>query len=158
LVASGYPPSGAGEHAPVIRGKAAAALDTRASHDPPPGEEAICGSPWDKTPAAQEFPAFVIIGNDPLWVLSCRLSAFFWCSAARLSANRKDQLGNFMRLDSDIVRLEAVPAAIGDGWRVFIEWVSGRIQYINGFETLPDAENWIETSARNWISSSRNQL
>jgi hypothetical protein len=75
-----------------------------------------------------------------------------------LSANPKDQLGNFMRLDSDIVRLEAVPAAIGDGWRVFIEWVSGRIQYINGFETLPDAENWIETSARNWISRSRNQL
>jgi hypothetical protein len=49
-------PSFAGERAPVIRGKAPAALDTRATHDPPPGEEAICGSPWDKTPAAQEFP------------------------------------------------------------------------------------------------------
>jgi hypothetical protein len=26
--------------------------------------------------------------------------------------------------------LKAVPAQAGDGWRVFIQWTSGQIQYI----------------------------
>ena len=63
-----------------------------------------------------------------------------------------------MHWGNEIVRLEAVQTRVGGGWRIFIEWVNGRIQFISGFETLPDAENWIETSARNWISSSRDQL
>jgi hypothetical protein len=28
--------------------------------------------------------------------------------------------------------LKAVPAQAGDGWRVFIQWTSGQIQYISG--------------------------
>jgi hypothetical protein len=58
----------------------------------------------------------------------------------------------------DIVALEAVPAQVGDGWRIFIQWVSGRVQYISGFDSLQDAENWIKTEAHNWVSSARNQL
>ena len=58
----------------------------------------------------------------------------------------------------EIVALEAVPAQVGDGWRIFIQWVSGRIQYISGFESLQDAENWIKNDAHNWVSSARNQL
>jgi hypothetical protein len=63
-----------------------------------------------------------------------------------------------MSWGNEILSLEAVPTLAGDGWRVSIEWVSGRIQYISGFETLLDAEIWIETSARNWISNARNRL
>ena len=43
----------------------------------------------------------------------------------------------------DITTLQAVPTQAGDAWRIFIEWASGRIQYISGFESLQDAENWI---------------
>jgi hypothetical protein len=39
-----------------------------------------------------------------------------------------------------------------------IEWVSGRIQYISWFDTLQDAEDWIENNARSWVSSARNRL
>ena len=34
--------------------------------------------------------------------------------------------------------LKAVPAQAGNGWRVFIQWASGRIQYISGFESLQE--------------------
>ena len=44
--------------------------------------------------------------------------------------------------------LKAVPAQAGNGWRVFIQWASGRIQYISGFESLQDAEHWIATEAQ----------
>jgi hypothetical protein len=54
--------------------------------------------------------------------------------------------------------LEAVPAQAGDGWRIFIQWASGRTQYINGFESLKDAENWIATKAQDWVSAVNAQL
>jgi hypothetical protein len=31
----------------------------------------------------------------------------------------------------------------GEGWRVFIQWVSDRMQYVSGFASRQDAENWI---------------
>ena len=58
----------------------------------------------------------------------------------------------------EIVALEAVPAQVGDGWRIFIQWVSGRIQYISGFESLQDAENWIKNEARSWLRALETQL
>jgi hypothetical protein len=54
--------------------------------------------------------------------------------------------------------LKAVPAQAGNGWRVFIQWASGRIQYISGFESLQDAENWIATEAQNWLNALKTQL
>jgi len=54
--------------------------------------------------------------------------------------------------------LKAVPAQAGDGWRVFIQLASGRIQYISGFESLQDAENWIATEAQNWLNALNAQL
>jgi len=57
-----------------------------------------------------------------------------------------------------ILTLQAVPTPVGDGWRILIEWVSGRIQYISGFETIQDAESWIEKNARTWILKARDRL
>ena len=54
--------------------------------------------------------------------------------------------------------LKAVPAQAGMGWRVFIQWASGRIQYISGFESLQDAEHWIATEAQNWLNALNAQL
>jgi hypothetical protein len=66
---------------------------------------------------------------------------------------------DFMNWGNEIVTLEAVPTRVGDGWRILIEWVSGRIQYIiSWFDTLQDAEDWIENNARSWVSSARNRL
>src|SRR5262245_2784916 len=48
---------------------------------------------------------------------------------------------------SEITMLKAVPAQAGDGWRVFIQRASGRIQYISDFESLQDAENWIASGS-----------
>ena len=59
---------------------------------------------------------------------------------------------------SEITTLEAVPAQAGDGWRIFIQWASGRIQYISGFESLQDAENWIANEAQNWLHALKTQL
>ena len=59
---------------------------------------------------------------------------------------------------SEITMLKAVPAQAGDGWRVFIQWASGRIQYISGFESLQDAENWIASEAQNWLNALDTQL
>jgi hypothetical protein len=42
-------------------------------------------------------------------------------------------------LGSEITALEAVPAQAGDGFRILIQWASGRIQYVSGFESLQDA-------------------
>lgn len=39
---------------------------------------------------------------------------------------------------NEITTLKAVPAEVGDGWRIFIQWASGRMQYISGFESLDD--------------------
>jgi hypothetical protein len=65
---------------------------------------------------------------------------------------------DFMNWGNEIVTLEAVPARVGDGWRILIELVSGRIQYVSWFDTLRDAEDWIENNARSWVSSARNRL
>lgn len=64
----------------------------------------------------------------------------------------------FMNWGSEVVTLQAVPTPVGDGWRILIEWVSGRIQYISGFETIQDAESWIEKNARTWILNTRHRL
>jgi len=54
---------------------------------------------------------------------------------------------------SEMTILKAVPAQAGNGWRVFIQWASGRIQYISGFESLQDAEHWIAADAQNWLNA-----
>jgi hypothetical protein len=59
---------------------------------------------------------------------------------------------------SEITILKAVPAQAGNGWRVFIQWASGRIQYISGFESLQDAEHWIAAEAQNWLDALDTQL
>ena len=59
---------------------------------------------------------------------------------------------------NEITTLKAVPAEVGDGWRIFIQWVSGRMQYISGFESLDDAENWIKNEAQGWLRALENQL
>jgi hypothetical protein len=63
-----------------------------------------------------------------------------------------------MEWGSEITRLEAVPAQAGDGARILIQWASGRIQYISGFESLQDAENWIANEAQNWLNALNTQL
>ena len=54
--------------------------------------------------------------------------------------------------------LKAVPAQAGNGWRVFIQWASGRIQFISGFESLQVAELWTATEAGNWLNALNTQL
>jgi hypothetical protein len=49
---------------------------------------------------------------------------------------------------NEITTLKAVPAEVGDGWRIFIQWASGRMQYISGFESKDDAQNWIKNEAQ----------
>jgi hypothetical protein len=65
---------------------------------------------------------------------------------------------HFMNWGSEVLTLQTVPTPVGDGWRILIEWVSGRIQYISGFETIQDAESWIENNARTWILNARHRL
>ena len=59
---------------------------------------------------------------------------------------------------SEITTLEALPSQAGNGARILIQWASGRIQYISGFESLQDAENWIANEAQNWLSALNTQL
>jgi hypothetical protein len=59
---------------------------------------------------------------------------------------------------SEITILKAVPAQAGNGWRVFIQWASGQIQYVSGFESLEDAENWIASEAESWFNALNTQL
>ena len=59
---------------------------------------------------------------------------------------------------AEITKLEAVPSQAGEGARILIQWASGRIQYISGFESLQDAENWIATEAQNWLNALNAQL
>jgi hypothetical protein len=61
-------------------------------------------------------------------------------------------------LGKEIITLEVVPAQVGNGWRVFIEWASGRMQYISGFECLQDAEDWIKNEAQGWLRALETQL
>jgi len=56
-----------------------------------------------------------------------------------------------MRLRDGLAPLEAVPSPTGDGWRVFIQWVSGRMQYVSGFESLQEAEKWITNESEGWL-------
>jgi hypothetical protein len=58
----------------------------------------------------------------------------------------------------EIITLEVVPAQVGNGWCVFIQWANGRMQYISGFECLQDAENWIKNEARSWLRALETQL
>jgi hypothetical protein len=60
--------------------------------------------------------------------------------------------------DSEIETLEAVPTQVGNGWRILIQWASGRTQYINGFESLQDAEDWISNEAHRWLRAQENSL
>jgi hypothetical protein len=80
------------------------------------------------------------------------------CGIFKLAIRRMAMHCDFMNWGNEIVTLEAVPTRVGDGWRILIEWVSGRIQYISWFDTLQDAEDWIENNARSWVSSARNRL
>jgi hypothetical protein len=64
----------------------------------------------------------------------------------------------FVGWGSEITALEAVPAQVGDGWRIFIQWASGRIQYISGFESLQEAENWIRDEAQDWLRALDTEL
>jgi hypothetical protein len=59
---------------------------------------------------------------------------------------------------AEITKLEAVPSQAGEGARILIQWASGQIQYISGFESLQDAEHWIATEARNWLNALNTQL
>jgi len=59
---------------------------------------------------------------------------------------------------SEITTLEALPSQAGNGARILIQWASGRIQYISGFESLQDAENWVANEAQNWLSALNTQL
>jgi hypothetical protein len=56
-----------------------------------------------------------------------------------------------MRLTDMLAALEAVPTPAGDGWRVFIQWVNGRMQYVSGFESLQEAEDWIMNESEHWL-------
>jgi hypothetical protein len=58
----------------------------------------------------------------------------------------------------EIKTLEAVPTQVGDGWRILIQWVSGRTQYVSGFESLQDAENWINSEAQRWLRAQETPL
>ena len=55
------------------------------------------------------------------------------------------------RLTNRLAALEAVPSPTGDGWRVFIQWVNGRMQYVSGFESLQEAEKWITNESEGWL-------
>jgi len=56
-----------------------------------------------------------------------------------------------MRLTDRLAALEAVPSPAGEGWRVFIQWVGGRMQYVSGFESLQEAEKWITNESEGWL-------
>src|SRR5262249_42874358 len=65
-----------------------------------------------------------------------------------ISAAKPELSPHQMGRGSEITMLKAVPAQAGNGWRVFIQWASGRIQYISGFESLQDAELGAELAER----------
>ena len=75
-----------------------------------------------------------------------------------ISAAKPELSPHQMGRGSEITMLKAVPAQAGNGWRVFIQWASGRIQYISGFESLQDAEHWIAAEAQNWLNALDTQL
>jgi hypothetical protein len=53
---------------------------------------------------------------------------------------------SLMRLKDRLAALEVVPSPAGEGWRVLIQWVSGRMQYVSGFASRQDAEIGLRTS------------
>ena len=81
----------------------------------------------------------------------------FHCAHPTSAANTGPITG-WMGWGSEITMLKAVPAQAGNGWRVFIQWTSGQIQYVSGFESLQDAENWIASEAKNWLNALNTQL
>jgi hypothetical protein len=80
--------------------------------------------------------------------------------------DRAPQRGAAFALTRDCLRARpaenglpgAIPAQVGDGWRVFIHWASGRIQYISGFVSVQDAEEWIASEAHSWLNALDTQL
>ena len=56
-----------------------------------------------------------------------------------------------MRLTDMLATLEAVPSPACEGWRVLIQWVNGRMQYVSGFESLQEAEKWITNESEGWL-------
>ena len=53
---------------------------------------------------------------------------------------------------------KTVPGATMENWRIQIQWASGRAQYVNGFETLHEAEMWIKTDAGSWLDALQSRL
>ena len=66
-----------------------------------------------------------------------------------------------MNWGNEIVALECIPTRVGDGWRILIEWVGGRIQYISLGSTISQdsrLEDRIENNTRGWVWSAPNCL
>ncbi|MDP2410314.1 MAG: hypothetical protein Q8M26_08510 [Pseudolabrys sp.] len=56
-----------------------------------------------------------------------------------------------MNTNPAALTLEIVFLPIGNGWRVRIS-DGNHLQFISGFETQSDAEQWVRTSARAWLA------
>jgi hypothetical protein len=63
-----------------------------------------------------------------------------------------------MSWDDDVSTLKAVRSRAGKGWRVFIQWTGGPIQYVNGFDSSQDAETWIKEKAEEWLRKLKAKL
>jgi hypothetical protein len=55
------------------------------------------------------------------------------------------------------VKFEIVPTKTGHGWRVLVQ-KPGQIQYICGFETETDADNWIRSESSGWLKALQAKL
>ena len=53
--------------------------------------------------------------------------------------------------EDDGVKFSVVPAGARRGWRVQIRFGEERIQYIYGFDSPFDANEWIEREADEWM-------
>ncbi len=51
------------------------------------------------------------------------------------------------------VEYRSLPAGPNGGWRVQIRFGVDHIQYIYGFDTEFEANEWIEREANNWMKS-----
>jgi hypothetical protein len=57
-----------------------------------------------------------------------------------------------MDRENDCVAFSVVPAGHKRGWRVQIRFGGEHIQYIYGFDSLFDAQEWIEREADGWMN------
>jgi len=46
---------------------------------------------------------------------------------------------------------EVVPSKAGAGWNVMIQLRSDRVQYVCGFDTELEADDWIRRDASGWL-------